>query len=314
MKDSTTLVSIVVPVYNAADYLDRCIASLVNQTYDNIEIILVDDGSTDTSPSICEDWQKKDSRVIVIHKKNGGLSDARNCGIRVAKGQYLLLVDSDDFIQLDTCERFNSIMENSDVDFIVGAIKEIRPTFVKYQRQTCFKNGAVVDSKEAIEELIVHNEWFAPAVLNFYNLNFLRRNKLEFLQGIYYEDLEFLPRLFLSANKVAFLDYPFYNYVLRENSIMTSGRSEKKLRDAVYLLKRWKGQIDLLDSKKSKRIMNGSLVKHYLHVCRVQKNTTWLIPGVGFFFALKNALNMKEKAKVVLFNFLPRLYIRGDAE
>lgn len=99
-------VSIVVPVYKVEQYLDRCVNSIICQTYKKLEIILVDDGSPDECPKMCEKWAKKDSRVKVIHKKNGGLSDARNKGIDIATGEYLLFVDSDDYLELDACEKW----------------------------------------------------------------------------------------------------------------------------------------------------------------------------------------------------------------
>ena len=92
-------ISIIVPIYNVEKYLERCVDSLVNQTYENIEIILVDDGSPDYCPQLCDEYAKKDSRIVVIHKKNGGLSDARNYGLCKASGEYILYVDSDDYIE-----------------------------------------------------------------------------------------------------------------------------------------------------------------------------------------------------------------------
>ena len=99
-------ISIIVPVYKVEEELERCVQSLVNQTYKNIEIILVDDGSPDRCPLLCDEYAQKDSRVRVIHKKNGGLSDARNVGLQATTGEYVLYIDSDDYIDLDSCERF----------------------------------------------------------------------------------------------------------------------------------------------------------------------------------------------------------------
>ena len=98
------LVSVIIPIYNVELYLDRCIKSVVDQSYENIEIILVDDGSTDLCPQICDDWAEKDKKIRVIHKENGGLSDARNIGIETAQGAYLGFVDSDDVIDPDLIE------------------------------------------------------------------------------------------------------------------------------------------------------------------------------------------------------------------
>ena len=97
-------VSVVIPIYNVQDYLNDCIKSIVNQTYQHLEIILVDDGSPDSCPMICDDWKNKDDRIVVIHKENGGLSDARNAGLRNATGEYVLYVDSDDYLEHDAIE------------------------------------------------------------------------------------------------------------------------------------------------------------------------------------------------------------------
>ena len=128
-------VSIVVPVYNVEKYLKRCVESLLNQTYSNIEIILVDDGSSDHCPVLCDNYAKKDDRVIVIHKKNGGLSDARNCGLLKASGEYILYVDSDDYIERDSCEKLIvGMIEN--VDVVVGAYNELRSNKIIEKRHS----------------------------------------------------------------------------------------------------------------------------------------------------------------------------------
>ena len=114
MKQS--LISIIVPIYKVEKYLEKCIESILAQTYKNIELILVDDGSPDNCPSICDRYAKKDSRVIVIHKQNGGLSDARNMGLNIAKGDFISFIDSDDFVSDDFCELLLGaiIRENAD--------------------------------------------------------------------------------------------------------------------------------------------------------------------------------------------------------
>ena len=112
-------ISVIVPVYKAESYLDRCVESIVNQTYKNLEIILVDDGSPDNSPKMCDDWAKKDERIKVIHKKNGGVSSARNAGINEATGEFVQFVDSDDYIDLSFCEQLVTPFEGG-VDLVVS--------------------------------------------------------------------------------------------------------------------------------------------------------------------------------------------------
>ena len=129
------LISVIVPIYNVEREIDRCIQSILKQTYHQLEIILVDDGSPDQCPQKCDQYAHDDSRVKVIHKKNGGLSDARNAGLRIATGEYVLYVDSDDYLELDACERLLKSL-SEDVDIVVGECREVEGNEVSYQRHT----------------------------------------------------------------------------------------------------------------------------------------------------------------------------------
>lgn len=118
-----SLISVIVPIYKVQDYLDECIESIINQTYSNIEVILVDDGSPDRCPQMCDEWAKRDSRIRVVHKKNGGLSSARNAGLDVAKGEYISFVDSDDFICKDALDNlYNKIKGDKSIGITSGLI------------------------------------------------------------------------------------------------------------------------------------------------------------------------------------------------
>ena len=114
------LVSIIVPIYKVEPYLRRCLDSIVNQTYTNLEIILVDDGSPDGCPQICDEYAAKDKRIVVIHKENGGLSDARNAGLDICKGEYIFFIDSDDWIKTDTIEFLYKITQDKKSDIVIG--------------------------------------------------------------------------------------------------------------------------------------------------------------------------------------------------
>ena len=111
-------VSVIVPIYKVEKYLDRCVNSIINQTYKNLEIILIDDGSPDNCPKMCEDWAKKDNRIIVIHKQNGGLSDARNFGLDVAIGEYVTFVDSDDLISPTFIEKLVNLSKEHNAEIV----------------------------------------------------------------------------------------------------------------------------------------------------------------------------------------------------
>ena len=116
-------ISIIVPIYNVEKYLRKCIDSILNQSYDNLQIILVDDGSPDNCPKICDEYLNKDNRIQVIHKSNGGLSSARNAGIKVANGKYIAFIDSDDYIELNMIEKLVNAIEKSNADLCICGIR-----------------------------------------------------------------------------------------------------------------------------------------------------------------------------------------------
>lgn len=303
------LISIIVPVYNVEKELDRCVQSLIQQTYEKIEIILVDDGSPDSCPKLCDEYAKQDCRVKVIHKQNGGLSEARNVGLNMAKGKYVLYVDSDDYIQTDACEKLVKGFID-DVDFVVGACKEIRKDNISYQQHTNIKPYTVYKAKEFVIESIKNFEWYAPAWLNLYKRDFLLKNNLFYKVGYFYEDIEMLPRLFLAASKISYVDYPFYNYIIRDNSITTSTITPEKVKMSLDIYEEWMRIIQDLDDSEYQRWLYGILIKLYMYDARTKKIKGWKIEGMDFGFAIKYSLNIREKIKVLYFSIAPNLYIR----
>ena len=146
------LISVIVPIYNVEKYLDRCVDSIINQTYKNLEIILVDDGSPDNCPQMCDDYAKKDSRIKVVHKENGGLSDARNVGMEVATGEYVSFIDSDDYISLDFYETLLETIVDNDSDIVeCGVVKFYEDnSFDKYSDDLKVTNYDTVDGLEGL--------------------------------------------------------------------------------------------------------------------------------------------------------------------
>lgn len=302
-------ISIIVPVYNVEKEIHRCINSLINQTYSNIEIILVDDESPDSCPEICDLYKEKDQRIKVIHKKNGGLSSSRNAGLKIASGEYIMYVDSDDYIELDACQNFmNKLDENA--DFIVGECKEILDDNISYQKHTNLQDGTTYDIKEYIINSIQKSEWYAPAWLNLYKKDFLLKNNLFFKEGIFFEDMEMLPRLGMSAVNVQYRNLIFYNYIKREGSITESSISMKKIDDIIDVYGTWLKCINLINDAEIKKYVSGVLVKYYLFSCRKYKIKNWKLPELNYNFAKKNALTYKEKLKVMLFNYFPMIYVK----
>ncbi|MBM7635974.1 glycosyltransferase [Streptococcus saliviloxodontae] len=309
MEMNEELISIVVPVYNVSDYLKRCVESLMQQTYTNIEIILVNDGSTDASGEMCDELAASDSRITVVHQENGGLSAARNSGLRVAQGDYLMYVDSDDYIALDSCESFLPYCDGQN-DIILADCQKIDGDAVSYIEHTHATPGKVYHSRDFVIEAIKSNEWYAPACFNLYRRQFLIDNHLFFKQGILFEDVQMLPRLYLAANKVVYLKKVFYHYIIRENSIMTSVQLDRNQKHSLQVYKDWFDILETVDDKDYRRYLDGVWVKYYLSNCRSWKIKGWQIESMPFTFALKRALNVKERTKVLLFQFFPSWYIR----
>lgn len=303
-------VSIIVPVYKVERELDRCVQSLFKQTYNNLEIILVDDGSPDKCPELCENYAEMDKRVKVIHKENGGLSDARNAGLKQATGEYILYVDSDDYIDLDTCERFIKATGNQKIDIIVGNAIMEKPDGKEMMIHSATPSGITYTAKQFIMSAVKAYQWYAPAWLNMYRRDFLLDNQLYFKKGIYFEDVQMLPRVFLQAKKITCIDGTFYHYIIRENSIMTSQKDEKKKNDSIQNLKEWKEQFDLVDDVDLKECLYGMLVKMYIHECRQYGITTKEIEGMDARFILRNSLNYRERLKATMWLCFPRLLIK----
>lgn len=152
MKSTSPLVSIIIPVYKVENYLRRCVDSVIKQTYDNIEIILVDDGSPDNCPLMCDEYAQKDKRVKVIHKSNGGLSDARNCGMKAATGEYITFVDSDDYVAYNYIEVLVNHAVKNEADIVCAGIEivdEFEVTYAYRKSNTDF----IINSVEAVEKL-----------------------------------------------------------------------------------------------------------------------------------------------------------------
>lgn len=257
----------IVPVYNVELYIERCINSLINQTYFDFEIILIDDGSTDNSPQICDNYMSEDQRIKVIHKKNGGLSDARNIGIKEAKGEYLIFVDSDDYIKNDTCERICKLIDyNGKVDVIVGEADEIHPNKVSYQKHTNLKENFIYTNKEYIKLSCQKKQFYMPAWINIYKRSFITKNELYFEKGLIHEDMEWSPRVFLAAQKIIYLKNPFYFYIIRDGSITRSTNMIKNKEHLLFILDKLYHLFSEINDIELKEVLNGFLIQQYLSI------------------------------------------------
>ena len=300
------LFSIIVPVYNVEDYLSRCVESLINQTYKDIEIILVDDGSLDNSPSLCDAYAKIDSRIKVIHKKNGGLSDARNCGLECAQGEYILFVDSDDYIELNTCEKFSEFT-TLNVDIIAGdaLLTGLQTGLFEFSQVV---EGKICSGVNFLRICLRENKAIMAVWLNVYKKEFLDKNNLRFKYGILHEDEQFTPRAFLAANTVFYNNYPFYNYVIRENSITTKNDLRKNAQDLYATCQELENIYGRLEDKQLKKLLLDSLEVKYLAIFYKGKLFRYGLEYIHKDFIKKNSFRLKTKVKAKLFCFSPKFY------
>lgn len=221
------LISVVVPIYNVEKYLRECLESIINQTYKNLEIILVNDGSKDASPQICEEYQKKDKRIKVIHKENGGLSDARNQGINIAQGEYITFIDSDDYINKAYIEKlYNAIKENNVKISQCGIVK------VNNQDEILEKIGYVENQiksgKELIKE-IYKGHWTENIVVwNKMYLTKLFKN-IRYPVGKIHEDEFITYKILYNLDKMAVISECLYNYRQTGESIVSKKFNLKRL-------------------------------------------------------------------------------------
>lgn len=237
------LVSVIVPVYNSEKYIKRCIESLICQNYKDIEIILVDDGSIDRSGEICDEYSKKDSRVITIHKKNGGVSSARNVGLKSAKGDFITFCDSDDWVEKDIYET------------LVNAINESHSEIAccKYITENLNLSNKYLETKlinpEAAVKLVINNNEYGGYLWNkMFSRNVIYDKELIlFNQDIHIlEDQLFVIRAISNCKKVSIIDNRLYHYEQNEGSALNSRMSEKSIsqttaRELIYLELKSKG-------------------------------------------------------------------------
>lgn len=222
------LISVIVPVYNVEAYLDKCISSIVNQSYRNLEIILVDDGSPDNCPAMCDAWKEKDSRIVVLHKENGGLSDARNAGMGAAHGEFISFIDGDDWIEPRFFEILQHELEAQNAD--VAAVQyRLCWEGDTCERQSAYEHVTVYDRQTAMR-LLIQNQIKQVVWNKLYRSAQIR--DIPFEKGKVHEDEFWTYQVIGRIERFAAIDYIGYDYFQRAGSIMGAGYSPKRL-DAV---------------------------------------------------------------------------------
>ena len=313
------IISIIVPIYNVGKYLPRCIESILNQTFNNFELILVNDGSTDNSGVVCDDYAKKDTRIKIVHKSNGGVSSARNAGLYVAKGEYIGFVDPDDYIDKNMYEKLYRLCIDNNSDIAI----------CRFNREI---NGKI-QNKESTEEIIELNNMEAMNELfkgNLYRFSLCNKlfskkcfNDVLFPEGRMHEDLSTTYKLFANSKKAVYIDYYGYIYVKRENSILTSTYNEKRLQAFIA----WDEIIEFIDKNYYEiieqviatftywcvdnilyilnQVNNSKKKNNYLNI--IQKYTT----KYYIYIKRNNILSRSYKLRIRIFNINYKLFILG---
>lgn len=276
------LITVIVPVYNVEKYLRRCVASIIGQTYQNLEVILVDDGSTDSSGSLCDELAIKDNRIKVIHKKNGGLSSARNCGMDVSTGEYIAFVDSDDWIVLDTYEYMLNLMDHYDADIVDISICE---TFNDNPKTDL--NSSIITLFEGKD--IIYNYMLCgistkspySACRKLYKLSSI--NNIRFEVGIINEDIIFNYLVLLNAKRIVKSTKKCYYYFQDGESTTRGGLKQR--------------DFDLL--KVSKKLQELSECESYKNIALLGKvkyarSYFSLLSKIAFYGIADPSINKKE--------------------
>lgn len=277
-------VSIIIPVYNVEKYLDKCLKSVVKQKYKNIEILCINDGSTDNSENIIKKYQQKDKRIICISKKNGGLSSARNTGIDNATGEYICFVDSDDWITEDYVFKLVKNLEENNADISICNIKCVYSDGSEKKVSFKISQNELLSSNDALKELFIGEKLQNHAVNKLYKLELFKKNNIYFPVGRIYEDVFTTYKLFLVSNKIyIFTDYLYYYLQQREGSILSSDFNEKKL-----------DLLDAFNEINKNECLNKRKIKEYIQIFYIKQ----LISLFYHIFPVYNKKSKKQLKKI----------------
>lgn len=312
-------ISIIVPIYNVQQYLKKCIDSIIEQTFNDFELILVNDGSTDKSGIICDEYKKIDNRIKVIHKENGGLSSARNAGIDIAKGKYIGFVDSDDYISKFMFQKLyeNIIEYNADIS-ICDYVEVFQDKEIIYQEKI-EKKKLILSNIEALEKIYKEKGWVYVVAWNkLYKKEIF--NDLRFPIGKVHEDEMIAHEILYKANKIIFIEDQLYYYLQRDNSIMGKNYNINRL----DIIDAMKIRANFFYEKNLKNLQYEAEVEYLktffkLYYKYINGGNCWkkrfknLKKGYNrmVFRILKNPkYNFKEKLVLFIFYISPNMYRR----
>lgn len=313
MSDNKPLISVIVPVYNVEEYLDKCMESIVNQTYSNLEILMIDDGSPDGCPEKCDKWAEKDSRIKVIHKENGGLSSARNAGLDNCHGDYVGFIDSDDWIDLKFFETLYNNIEQEDADISVVGVWKVYEHGKMSQTEKFSRKVFVGD--EALHNFLYFKNNLAGGVTDKIFRTELFKG-VRFPLGLIAEDRYVHAVIYSKITKLVFDPVPMYYYLTRENSICNAELNSHTF-DRIQVTKMVCDYLNDIGYSDKKAIeyfkMKGyhdilykllTINAPYKYIREYKKNTRKYFWKTIF----NNEVSLSFKAKYVCFCFIPKTY------
>lgn len=315
-KKEDDLITIVIPVYNVEKYLGRCIDSVIKQTYKNIEIILVDDGATDQSGNICDEYAEKDKRIKVIHKKNGGLSDARNAGIDIATGKYISFIDGDDFVADNYVEKLYNLIKKNNSDVSVCIWKKIfEDGKTKKSYFTFFHREITSNNYIMLQHMLYQKLFDTSACAKLYDISLF--NNIRYPKGKLYEDLATTYKLFLKSKKITYSNDVIYYYFVRNNSITQSNFKEKDM-DLIEISDTLLQSLKEIDKKMGlKNKLTNAAISRYLsgnftilkktNVHKLKKYNDTCIQNIKKYGRFNIHSRLKNNIALLLFKIDPNL-------
>lgn len=258
-------IGVIIPVYNAEMYLSECIESIINQTYKNLQIILVNDGSTDNSGILCDEYAKRDNRIKVIHKDNGGASSARNIGIKECNSEYITFMDSDDFWKNDRCmELVVEKINRTNPDILLHDIIKLYDNKREIYDKILFDEEYIISSsyENVISYLVKTQKFRTSAYSKVIKRKLIIDNDIFFKEGIIAEDIDWGLNLALKARTYSVLNEKFYMYRQREGSVTKTIKS-KGVKDLWYVLSTWINKISKIQNVELKESLMSYIAYHY---------------------------------------------------
>lgn len=297
--------SIIIPIYNVEKYLEKCLNSILNQSYKNFEIIAINDGSKDSSKEILNKY-KNNENIKIINQENKGLSAARNEGLKHVTGDYILFVDSDDFIEKDLLKILNdNINDEEIIRFQIRTVNENNQKTIEYKEKTFNKKSG----KQAFREILNYH-FIELACCYAYKKDYFINSKYKFNEDLYHEDYGLIPLVIIKSNKVKSIDFLGYNYLIRDNSITNNSNYEKTLKKAQDTLIQYKLLINLDEDIYYKSFLANSVILKLETLSK--EDYKQYLKEIKKENVINNILSdtLKRKIKKIILKISPKIYFK----